>query len=76
MIKISDHIVDCFSFQFLFSQERQGHAAVVLSTDHIIVLGGYDTSSRYTGEIVRGIVCRILNNILTASYNYLQVRSG
>jgi len=36
------------------SQKREVHAAVVLPTDHLIVLGGYDTSSRYTGEIVRG----------------------
>ena len=51
MIKISDHIVDCFSFQFLFSQERYGHAAVVLPTG-IILLGG--DGSVYTGEIVNG----------------------
>ena len=43
----------CFSFQSLFSQRRDQHAAVVLPTEHIILLGG-SGASRYHGEIVNG----------------------
>ena len=41
------------SYQYLFSQKRHQHAAVVLpADDKIIIIGGYH--SQDTGEIVKG----------------------
>ena len=44
----------------LFSQSRIDHAAVVLPSNDIVIVGGRDTDSMKTGEIIANFASKTL----------------